>query len=230
MGVRAHHLDLLALFQHAVEHAHEHDDAEIGVIPAVDEARLERRRLVALWRRQARDDGLQHVLDADAGLGRNQHRLRSVEPDHILDLLLYAVRLGGGKVDLVEHGHDFMPRVERLIDIGERLRLDALAGVHHQQRALAGMKGARDLIGEVDMAGRIHQIEDVIPAILRLVVETHGLRLDGDAALALDIHGVEHLLDHVAGGDRSGLLDQAIGKRGFAVVDMGDDREIADIV
>ena len=80
------------------------------------------------------------------------------------------------------------------------------------------------------MAGRIHQIEDVVLAVLGLVVETHRLRLDGDAALALDIHRIEHLLDHVARGDRSGLLDQAVGERRFAVVDMGDDREIADIV
>ena len=60
-----------------------------------------------------------------------------VEPDHVLDLLLHLRRLGGGQVDLVEHRHDLVPRSHRLVDIGEGLRLDPLAGVDHQQRALA---------------------------------------------------------------------------------------------
>jgi hypothetical protein len=45
------------------------------------------------------------------------------------------------------------------------------------------------------VAGRVHQVEHIGLAVLGLVVEPHGLRLDGDAALALDIHGIEHLLD-----------------------------------
>ena len=44
------------------------------------------------------------------------------------------------------------------------------------------------------MAGRVDQVEDVVLAVVGVVVEAHGLRLDGDAALALDVHVVEHLL------------------------------------
>ena len=80
------------------------------------------------------------------------------------------------------------------------------------------------------MAGRVDQVEHVVLAVLRLVVEAHGLRLDGDAALALDIHGIEHLLLHLAAVEPAGQLDQPVGERRFAVVDMGDDREIADMV
>ena len=122
-----------------------------------------------------------------------------------------------------------MAGVERVIDIGERLRLDALAGIDHQQRAFAGGQRARHLIGEIDMAGRVHQVEDIGLAVLRLVFEAHRLGLDGDAALALDIHGIEHLLDHVALGQCAGLLDQPVGQGRFAMVDMGDDGEIADV-
>ena len=53
--------------------------------------------------------------------------MRGVEPDHVLDLLLDAVGVGGGQVDLVEHRQDLEVVVERLVDVGERLRLDALA-------------------------------------------------------------------------------------------------------
>ena len=80
------------------------------------------------------------------------------------------------------------------------------------------------------MAGRVDQVEHVVLAVARPVVEPHGLRLDGDAALALDIHGIEHLLDHLALGEAAGRLDQPVGERRLAVVDMGDDGEVADIV
>ena len=79
------------------------------------------------------------------------------------------------------------------------------------------------------MARRVHQVEDIGLSVLRLVVEAHRLRLDGDAALALDLHRIEHLLDHVALGEAAGRLDQPVGERRLAVVDMRDDREVADI-
>src|SRR5207253_10181898 len=92
-----------------------------------------------------------------------------------------------------------------------------------------GGERAIDLVGEIDMAGRVDEVEHVIFAVARPIIEPHGLRLDGDAALALDIHGIEHLFDHFARFQRAGELDQAVGERRFAVVDMGDDGEVADI-
>ena len=41
-GARGHHADALALLHHAIDDAHEHDDAEIGIVPAIDQQRLER--------------------------------------------------------------------------------------------------------------------------------------------------------------------------------------------
>ena len=89
-----------------------------------------------------------------------------VEADHVLDLLLDALGLGGGQVDLVEDRHDLVVGVERLVDVGERLRLDALGCVDHEQRALAGGERARHLVGEIDVAGRVDQVEDVGLAVL----------------------------------------------------------------
>ncbi len=120
--------------------------------------------------------------------------------------------------------------VDRLIDIGERLRLDALAGIDHQQRALARRQRPAHLIGKVDMAGRVDEIEDIVLAILGLVIEADRLRLDGDAALALDVHRIEHLRAHLALAEAAGRLNQPIGKRRLAVVDMGDDGEVADMI
>ena len=180
-------------------------------------------------RRQVVDDGLQHVGDAEPGLGRDQHGVGGVDADDFLDLLADALGLGGRQVDLVQHHDDLVVVVDRLVDIGQRLRLDALGGVDDQQRALAGRQRARHLVGEVDMAGRVDEVEDVVLAIVGVVVQAHGLRLDGDAALALDIHRVENLLLHVAQLQPAGRLDQPVGQRRLAVVDMGDDGEIADV-
>jgi hypothetical protein len=58
--------------------------------------------------------------------------------------------------------------------------------------------------------------------------EAHGLRLDGDAAFLLDIHVVEKLRGHLARLEPAGGLDQPIGQRRLAVIDVRDDAEIAD--
>jgi hypothetical protein len=79
------------------------------------------------------------------------------------------------------------------------------------------------------MARRVDQVEDINLAILGLVVQSHGLGLDGDAALLLDIHGIENLLAHLPVGQAAAGLDQPVGERRLAVVDMGDDGEIADM-
>ena len=121
-----------------------------------------------------------------------------------------------------------MVGVDGLVDIGEGLGLHALGGVHDKQRAFDGFHAPRYFVGEVYMAGRVDQVEDIGLPILRLVFEAHGLRLDGYAALPFDIHAVEQLFLHIPVLHRSGLLDQPVGERGFAVVDMRHDGEVAD--
>ena len=152
-----------------------------------------------------------------------------VEPDHVLDLTAHLFRLRRRQVDLVQDRDHLMVVVERLIDIGESLRLDALARIDHQQRAFAGGEAPVDLIGEIDMPRRVDQVQLVGHAVAGAVIEPHGLRLDGDAALPLDIHRIEHLLLHLPRAQAAAKLDQPVGERRFAVIDMGDDGEVADM-
>ena len=59
------------------------------------------------------------------------------------------------------------------------------------------------------MAGGLSdQVEDVVLAVFSSVAQAHGLRLDRDAALALNVHRVEHLAVHLALGEAAALLDQ----------------------
>src|ERR671937_1696604 len=73
------------------------------------------------------------------------------------------------------------------------------------------------------MAGRVDEVE-----LVALPVDAHGLCLDRDPALALELHGVEHLLAHLPTRDGVGELEDAVGERRLAVVDVGDDRKVAN--
>ena len=78
------------------------------------------------------------------------------------------------------------------------------------------------------MAGRVDDIQLIRVAIVGSVIDPHGVRLDGDSPLALEIHLIEELSPHVAFGDRPGPLEKSIGQRRLPVIDVGDDAEIAD--
>ncbi len=77
------------------------------------------------------------------------------------------------------------------------------------------------------MSGRVDEVELVGLSVVGVVHDADGLRLDGDAALALDVHRVEHLLHHVALLHGVGELEDAVGKRRLPVIDVRDDREVA---
>ena len=80
------------------------------------------------------------------------------------------------------------------------------------------------------MTRRVDEVQLVALPIFRVVVQRDALRLDGDAAFALERHRVEHLALHLTGVKPAAELDETVGQRRLAVVDMGDDREIADVL
>ena len=80
------------------------------------------------------------------------------------------------------------------------------------------------------MAGRVDQVQVVGLTVGGVVLDPHRLRLDRDPALALEVHRVEHLRLHFLRIDGAGDLEDAVGQGGLAVVDVGDDREVADVV
>ena len=163
-----------------------------------------------------------------AGLRADEKRIGGIEADRAFDHLFGARNVGALQVDLVDDGNDFEAVIDGEIGVREGLRFDALRRVDHQQRAFAGGERARDFIGKIDVAGSVDQVELVSLAILRGIHHADGVGFDGDAALALEVHGVENLLLHFAHGERAGQLQQAVGERGFAVIDVRDDRKIAD--
>src|ERR1700737_358557 len=59
-------------------------------------------------------------------------------------------------------------------------------------------------------------------------MQANTLGLDGDAAFAFEVHGVQELRAHFALAERARKLEQAVGQRGLAVVNVSDDAKITD--
>ncbi len=172
-------------------------------------------------------DLVEQLLDAHAGLAAHAQHVLGLAADEARELLRVLLGVGRRQVDLVQHRDDLQVVLEREVEVRERLRLDALRGIDEQDRAFARGERAADLVREVDVAGGVDHVQRE-GALVGRPRHAHGLRLDRDAALALDVHAVEVLRAHVAVGDDAGDLQHAIGQRRLAVVDVGDDAEVAD--
>jgi len=138
--------------------------------------------------------------------------------------------VGGGQVDLVQHGDQVQVGRERQVQVGERLRLDPLRCVDQQDGPFAGGQGPRDLVGEVHVSRGVDQVEHIPAAVGAGPGQPHGLALDGDAALALDVHPVQVLRPHLPLAHDAGELEHPVRQGGLAVVDMRDDAEVPDDV
>ncbi len=223
--LRAHRLDSVSLAQLAVEEAGQRDDAAVRIVVGVEDKGP---RLLAARRRRGDPvhDGVQDIYDALAGLGRDLEYLVLFHPEELDELC------GGGRhvcywqVYLVQDRDDLQVLLHREIEVRQRLGLDALACVHDEEGAFASRDGPRDLVGEVHVARGVDEVEHPV-AIVPLVEEPDGLGLDGYAALALELHGVQDLVHPFPLGDRLGDVQQPVGEGALAVVDVRDYAEIA---
>jgi len=73
------------------------------------------------------------------------------------------------------------------------------------------------------VAGRVDDVD-----VRTFVAHRAVLGQDGDAALALQVVRIHHPFLHVlVGGKGSRLLQQLVDQRGLAVVDVGDNGDVA---
>jgi hypothetical protein len=220
-GAGGHHLDALTLAQATVHHAHQHHHTHIAVEPAVDDHRAQ--GLGLPLGAAPRDDRFEDVVDAHAGLGRTGDRIVGIDADHVLDLGLGVVGIGIGQIHLVEHRHHLHAQVQRGVAVGHRLRLDTLAGIDHQQRALAGRQRTAHFVGEVHMARRVDQVEVVdLPsralycsaAVCALMVIPRSFSMSIESSTC-------SLISRSA--QPAATLDQAVCQRRLAVIDVRND-------
>ena len=224
IGPRRHERNLVLRADRAVHNAHEHHDTHVVVEPRVDYERLKGSLRVAFGRRHVAHDALEDVVDPHAGLRRAGNGVRRVNPDHILDFFGRTVGIRALKVHFVQNRNHLDAQVDRGVAVRYGLRFD------HKERTFASGKRTAHFVGKVDVPRGIDEVEFVDFAVFRLVFEGCGLRLDGDAAFALKVHAVQDLFAHFSVGETPATLNESVGERGLAVVDVGDDRKIPDVL
>ncbi len=212
----------------SLEDASQNDHAAIRVEPGIEDERLKAIFGQSLGRRYALHHSFKHVGHAESGLGADEDGVGGVEADRAFDHFLGARNVGALKIDLVDDWDDFKSVIDGQIRIRERLGFDTLRSVDDEQGSFTGREGTGNFVRKIDVAGSIDEVELVSFPVLRGVHHANGVSLDGDAALAFEVHRIKDLGLHFARGQRSGELKKAVGQRGFAVVDVSDDREIAD--
>ena len=116
-----------------------------------------------------------------------------------------------------------MAELQRTAQHEARLRHGAFGGVHKQDNAVDHFEHAFDLAAEVGVARRIDDVD-----LDALVSDGGILRKDGDAALAFEIAGIHHALnDFLILAVHARLLEHFVHERRLAVVNVGDDCDIA---
>ena len=173
-----------------------------------------------------------HQVDDAVVLGlqaqRDLHH-HGVVAELLAQLVGDAHGVGAGAVALVHEGEARHLVALHLAVDGDRLRLHARHRAEHQHGAVEHPQGPLHLDGEVDVARRVDDVD-----VVAVPDAVGGRRLDGDAALALEIHGVHGgahavlALHLVNGADTAGIEEDPLGQRGLARVDVGADADVAD--
>ena len=115
--------------------------------------------------------------------------------------------------------------LERLLQDEARLRQRSFRGVDQQHHAVDHRQRALHLAAEVGVAGRVDDVD-----LHAAVLDGGVLGEDRDAALALEVVRVHHSLhDVLVGAEDAALVQHRVDQRGLAVVDVGDDGDVADI-
>ena len=165
---------------------------------------------------------------AGAGAGVDHREvellLGGVEVDEqVVDLVQHFLHARVGPVDLVDDEQRRQPALERLAQHEPRLRQRPLGRIHEQQDPVDHRQRPLDLAAEVRVARGVDDIDQDVA-----VVNGGVLGQDRDAALPLEVRVVHRPLgDPLVGAEDPALVQQGVDERGLAVVDVGDDGDVA---
>ena len=151
--------------------------------------------------------------------------MRAEPVDHRLHAL---IEVRADPVHLVDVGDPRHVVLVGLAPDGLGLGLDAGDGVEQRDRAVEHAQRALDLDREVDVAGRVDDVDPMAVPLGR-----RGRGGDRDAALLLLLHPVHRrgALVHLAHLVRAaGVVEDPLGRRRLARVDVGHDPDVAGLL
>ena len=145
---------------------------------------------------------------------------RREEVEHLVDHFLMA-RIGA--VDLVDRDDRAQTQLQGLADDELRLRHRTFCGIDENNGRIDHVEDSLHLAAEIGVAGRIDDID-------ARALPFHGgaLRHDGDAAFLLEVIGIHDALDDARVlTERARLRQKLVNQRGLAMVDVGNNGDIA---
>ena len=145
--------------------------------------------------------------------------------EEIEDLVDDLARPRVGLVDLVDADDRLQADLQRLADHELGLRHRPFGRVDQHDRAVDHRQDALDLAAEIGVAGRVDDVDaHVLPH------DRGRLGENGDAALALEVVRIHDPLgDALVVAERARLLQEPVDERRLAVVDVGDDGDVAKL-
>ena len=234
--------DCLTHLNLAADDASVGDTAEVVAVVEVRHEHAEKVHIRLRWRRNVFHDrlverfhvvaGIRDFVFGEALLGAGID-MREVEllvacsefHEKLEHHVEHLVRAGILAVDFVDDHNRLETILHRLAQHEFRLRLRAVVRIHHEEHTVHHFHDALDLSAEVGVAGSVHDIHMVI-----LPAECSVLGTNGDAFFPLQIHRVHHaLVGFLVGAEGSCLLEKLVNECRFAVIDVCDDGDIANI-
>ena len=150
-----------------------------------------------------------------------------IERQLLFDFIKDLERVARLAVHLVDECDDGNVTQAADLEQFQRARLDALGGIDDHDGGIDSRQRAIGVVGEVFVAGRVEQVEDVVA-----IFEGHHRGDDRNAAFALDLHPVRAGLDTVLLGldlagelDRSAEKQKLLGQCRLAGIRVRDDRK-----
>ena len=132
---------------------------------------------------------------------------------------------GVDPVDLVDHDDRDQPERERLPQHHPCLRHRPLGGIDQQEAPVRHAEHAFHLAAEVGVPRRVDDVD-----LDASVPDRRRLGQDRDPLLAFQVARVQdQLADLLVCGENVRLLQKGIDQRGLAMVDVGDDRHVAQV-
>jgi hypothetical protein len=79
------------------------------------------------------------------------------------------------------------------------------------------------------VAGGVDQVQAIEPAVVRLIPDCDGMRLDRDPPLTLKVHGIEDLLAKLTGRNGARYFKEPVSEGRLPVIDMGNYGKVPDV-
>ena len=239
IAIQHHHI--LARLDAAATHAPNADAADEAGIIQRGYLQLQRRVHIGIRRGHILNHRIEQRTHIRAGFGQIErgiavqcrcihHRKiqllfgRAEFVKQIKSLVDHPIRARAVAIHLIDHHDRAQAQRQCLLGNEAGLRHRAFHRIHQQQHTVHHAQHALHLAAEVGVAGCIDDID-----MHALVIHRAVLCQNGNATLLFQIVAVHDALgDMLVGGKCAGLAEQLVHHGGFAVVDVGDNGDIAD--